>query len=314
MKKALVLYSGGLDSRLVVRMLQEQDFQITALYFALPFGCGCCNTSCNFNFRVCPNQSSSSISEGTQKENVKMEIVDVNKEPLLSEYLDLIKAPQFGTGSGINPCKDCKIFMFKKAKKYADEHGIEIIATGEVIGQRPMSQIPSAMKTIDEALGFEILRPLSAKVLPETSFEKKGLVDRKKLLGIRGRGRKEQMELAEKYKIKYPMPGGGCFLCEKEPMLRLKHLLENNLITEETLPLTMIGRHFFINKTWLVVARDAEESKLILKFPNHIKDNKGKPAIYISNESEKKKALELQDAYSTGDNIDRRNKFSKYKL
>ncbi len=300
MKKALVLYSGGLDSRLVVRMLQEQDFQITALYFALPFGCGCCNTSCNFNF--------------TQKENVKMEILDVNKEPLLSEYLEILKHPKFGTGSGINPCKDCKIFMFKKAKEYADKNNIKVIATGEVLGQRPMSQVPSAMKIIDEALGFEILRPLSAKILPETSFEKKDLVDRKRLLGIRGRGRKEQMALAEKYKIKYPSPGGGCFLCEKEPMLRLKHLLENNLITEETLPLTMIGRHFFINKTWFVVARNAEESKLILKFPNHIKDNKGKPAIYISNETGKEKALELQDAYSTGDNINQRNKFSKFKL
>ncbi|MDH3353112.1 MAG: tRNA (5-methylaminomethyl-2-thiouridylate)-methyltransferase, partial [Nanoarchaeota archaeon] len=104
MKKALVLYSGGLDSRLVVRMLQDQDFQVTALYFALPFGCGCCNLSCNFNF--------------TQKENVKMEIMDVNKEPLLSEYLEMLKNPKFGTGAGINPCKDCKIFMFKKAKEY----------------------------------------------------------------------------------------------------------------------------------------------------------------------------------------------------
>ena len=154
MKKALVLYSGGLDSRLVVRMMQDQDFQVTALYFALPFGCGCCNLSCNFKF--------------TQNEEVKMEIFNVNKEPLLGEYLDLLKNPQFGTGSGINPCKDCKVFMFKKAKEYADEHGIEVIATGEVLGQRPMSQIPSAMKTIDEALGFEVLRPLCAKVLKET--------------------------------------------------------------------------------------------------------------------------------------------------
>ena len=160
MEKALVLYSGGLDSRLVVRLLSDQNFQVTALYFALPFGCGCCNLSCNFNF--------------TQKENVKMKIIDVNKEPLLSEYLEIVKNPKFGTGSGINPCKDCKIFMFKKAKEYADKLGIKIIATGEVVGQRPMSQIPSAMKIIDEELGFEILRPLSAKKLRETSFEKIG--------------------------------------------------------------------------------------------------------------------------------------------
>ena len=300
MKKALVLYSGGLDSRLVVRMLQEQNFKITALYFSLPFGCGCCNLSCNFHF--------------TQKENVKMEIFDVNKEPLLSEYLKILKNPEFGIGSGINPCKDCKVFMFKKAKEYADKHRIEVIATGEVIGQRPMSQISSAMKIIDDAIGFEILRPLSAKRLPETSFEKKGLVDRNKFLDISGRGRKKQMELAKKYNIKYPTPGGGCFLCEKEASLRLKKLLDNNLINERTLPLTMIGRHFFINKTWFVVARNETESKIIKEFPDFIIDDTGKPAIYYSNDNGKQKALELQNAYSTGDNSKLRKKFDNYKL
>jgi tRNA-uridine 2-sulfurtransferase len=300
MKKALVLYSGGLDSRLAVRLLQDQDFEITALYFALPFGCGCCDLSCNFHF--------------TQKEKVKMIILDVNKEPLLSEYLKILKKPKFGTGAGINPCKDCKIFMFKKATEYAGQHNIEVIATGEVIGQRPMSQIPSAMKTIDNTLGFEILRPLSAKLLPETSFEKNKLVNRKKLLDISGRSRKKQMALAEKYKIKYPSPGGGCFLCEKSPATRLKHLLKNNLITEETLPLTMIGRHFYINKTWFVVARDEKESQTISKFTNHIKDDIGKPAIFMSNEKGTAKALELQNAYSTGDNEAKRKKFNKHKL
>ena len=240
--------------------------------------------------------------------------MDVNKEPLLSEYLDILKNPKHGTGAGINPCKDCKIFMFKKAKEYADKHNIELIATGEVIGQRPMSQIPSAMKTIDEQLAFEILRPLSAKKLKETHVEKSGLVNREKFLSIRGRGRKEQMALAEKYKIKYPTPGGGCFLCEKSPASRLKHLLEKNLITEKTLPLTMIGRHFYINNTWLVVARDAKESKTINSFENRIPDEKGKPSVYYSNPKEKETVLSLQQAYSTGDNEKERDKFKKYKL
>jgi len=298
MKKALVLYSGGLDSRLVVRMLQDQDFEVTALYFALPFGCGCCNLNCHFNF--------------TQKEEVKMVIQDVNKEPLLSEYLNILKKPEFGTGSGINPCKDCKVFMFRKAKEYADKNGIEVIATGEVLGQRPMSQVPRAMKIIDDAIGFEILRPLSAKSLKETEFEKKGLVDREKFLGIVGRGRKVQIELAEKYKIKYPTPGGGCFLCEKEPADRLHHLLEKDLITEETLPLTMIGRHFYVDDTWFVVARNGVESEAITKFKTHIADEKGKPSVYYSNEKGKDKALELQAAYSTGS--EDRDKFKKVKL
>ena len=280
-KRALVLYSGGLDSRLVVRLLQEQKFQIEALYFALPFGCGCCNVNCNFHF--------------TQKEKVKMTILDVNKDPLLTEYLKILKNPKHGTGSGINPCRDCKIFMFKKAKEYADKNKIDIIATGEVTDQRPMSQTPNAMKIIDKEIGFKITRPLIN-------------------LGIHGRTRTKQMALAKKFKIKYPSPAGGCLLCEKEPAKRLQHLLDKNLITEKTLPLTMLGRHFLINDTWMIVARDQKESETISKFPNHIEDAKGKPAIYRSNKKEKTKALELQEAYSTGASQAQRNKFKKYKL
>lgn len=126
MKKALVLYSGGLDSRLVVRILQKQNYNVEALYFKLPFGCGC--------------------TDSKKMENLKLTVVDVTKEPLLSEYLSILKKPKFGTGAGINPCIDCKIFMFKKAKEYADKHGHNIIATGEVPGQRPMSQTNSAQK------------------------------------------------------------------------------------------------------------------------------------------------------------------------
>jgi len=296
-KRALVLYSGGLDSRLVIRMLQDQDFEIEALHFILPFGCNGCNLLQDI---------------GTDK--IKLTTLNVQKDPLLTEYLEILKNPQHGTGAGINPCKDCKIFMFKKAKEYADKHGIEVIATGEVIGQRPMSQIGSAMKTIDEQLGFEILRPLCAKKLRETEMEKSGLVDREKLLAITGRGRKEQIALAESYEMRYPTPGGGCFLCEKSPATRLKHLLEKNLITEKTLSLTTIGRHFYINNIWFVVARDARESQIISTFPNNIQDEIGQPAIYFSKDSGKQDALNLQKAYSTGDNEEKRSKFQKYKL
>jgi tRNA-uridine 2-sulfurtransferase len=294
MKKALVLYSGGLDSRLVIRLLQEQDFKITAIYFNLPFGCNCSK----FNF--------------TKENNVKLKIFDIKKDPLLSEYLSMLKNPKHGTGAGINPCKDCKVFMFKKAKEYADKNNIKLIATGEVIGQRPMSQISSAMKTIDEQLGFEILRPLCAKKLRKTSYETSKLVNREKLLAIAGRGRKEQIKLAEKFKITYPTPGGGCLLCEPLPASRLSTLLEKNLITEKTLPLTIIGRHFYIEDTWLIVARDAKESQIISTFENHLPDDVGKPSVYFHKNSSK--ALALQEAYSTGDNEEKRNKFKKFKI
>jgi tRNA-uridine 2-sulfurtransferase len=299
-KQAVVLYSGGLDSRLAIKLLLDQGFEIHALYFNLPYGCGCCNLDCNFNF--------------TQKELVKLVVIDVTKGPLLSEYLELIKNPKYGSGSGINPCKDCKSYIFKKAKEYADSNDIEVIATGEVLGQRPMSQVSSAIKIIDEEIGFEILRPLSAKLLQETSFEKKGLIDREKLLSIQGRGRKEQMKLAEEYGIKYPSPGGGCYLCEKVPSKRLKFLLEKNLVNEKTLPLSICGRHFFIDGVWFIVARDSRESEILMRFESFIEGAKGKPAVYFNLESGKEKATQLQEAYSTGADEEERKKFREFGL
>jgi len=299
-KKALVLYSGGLDSRLAICLLAEQGFEVTAMYFNLPYGCGCCNLDCNFNF--------------TQKKEVKLKVFDVTKEPYLSEYLSLIKDPKYGTGAGINPCRDCKAYIFKKAKEYADENNIAVIATGEVLGQRPMSQVSPAMKIIDNEIGYEMLRPLSAKLLQETSWEKSGLVDRSKLLDIQGRGRKVQMQLAEKYKMKYPTPGGGCLLCEKAPAQRLKILLEKNLVNEKTLPLSILGRHFMVGDCWIVVARNGLECSTIDTFKNSIVGEQGQPSVYFSKESGKDDARKLQLAYATGDNEKERDKFDEFKI
>jgi tRNA-specific 2-thiouridylase len=297
MEKALVLYSGGLDSRLVVRVMKEQGFEVEALSFKLPFGCSACSSL-----------------DGLDVDDVRLSVFDVSKDPLLSEYLDILKSPKFGTGSGINPCKDCKIFMFRKAKEYFDEHGFDVIASGEVLGQRPMSQTGGGMKMIDEELGFEVLRPLCAKRLTETSYEKDGLVDREKLFDISGRGRKGQMELAEKFGISYPSPGGGCFLCEKWPAKRIRKLLDEDMINEKSLPLVSVGRHFWIDGVWFVVARDSVECEVILNFENSIKDDYGKPAVYFSDEKGREKAKELQEAYSTGEKDEERAKFAEVKI
>jgi len=300
--KALVLYSGGLDSRLVIEILRQQKLEITALKFILPFSC----------------DKPQNIPE---PKNIKIITLDMRKDPLLKEYLSILKNPKHGTGSGINPCKDCKIFMLEKAYEYAQKNGIPIIATGEVLGQRPISQTSLGLKTIDENLNFQILRPLSAKALPETEAEKSKLIDREQLYKIIGRGRKEQIRLAEKFKIKFPTPGGGCFLCEKAPAKRLNYLIKNNLITETTIPLTTIGRHFLIENTWLVVARNETESRIISKFKTHLPDDNGKPAIYYQKICEtpnptpqKEIAKKLQTAYSTGDNQNLRDKFKNQKL
>ncbi len=261
MEKCLVLFSGGLDSRLAVKLMQEKGYNVEAIFFNLPFGCGCCNFNCTFKF--------------TQMQDVKLTIIDCTKGKLLKEYLEIIKNPKHGTGTGINPCRDCKIFMFRKAKEYADKKGIKIIATGEVLGQRPMSQTKQAMQIIDKQLGFKIHRPLIEA-------------------GLQGRSRKPQIELAKKFKIKYPNPAGGCLLCEKVPGKRIKFLLEKNLITEKTLPLTKLPRHIYMNNEWFVVGKNEQENKIIEKFKTSIKSGKGKPAVYYQKSPETAKQIQKE--------------------
>jgi tRNA-uridine 2-sulfurtransferase len=284
-KLALVLYSGGLDSRLTVKLLQEKGYQIEALHFSLPFGCGCCNLDCNFNF--------------TQLQGVKLTILNVTKDPLLKEYLGIIKKPKHGTGKGVNPCKDCKIWMFKKAKAYVDEKYPKqevLIATGEVLGQRPMSQTSSAMELIDRKIGFKISRPLTE-------------------MGIVGRSRKKQMELAKKYDIKYPNPGGGCILCEKALRNRLSTLFEKDLVNEKTLALSMLGRHFMIKGNWFVVARNGEETAIVEAQKNIIRGKAGAPAVYFHKKSKQAQetATKLQKAYQDK-NLKKIKEFGEFKL
>jgi len=266
-EKCIILFSGGLDSRLVVKIMQERGFEIVALYFNLPFGCGCCDFGCNFNF--------------TQRSGVKFKIFDCSSGKLLKEYFEILKNGKHGRGAGFNPCIDCKIFMFKKAIEFARKNKIKVVATGEVLGQRPMSQTSKAMKIIDAELGFKLVRPLME-------------------LGISGRNRKKQMELAKEFKINYPTPAGGCLLCEKQLRKKFKILLNNDLINEKTLKLVNIGRHFFQDECWLVVGRNEKENLVIEKFENCFKSVKGKPAVYYFKKKGEGFAEELQENYKTG--------------
>ena len=159
--KALILLSGGLDSRLACRIMREQigKDNIEALLFILPFGAGCCaDKYCVFRF--------------CQKEGIKLRVIDCTKGKLLQEYMELIRSPRYGYGSGINPCIDCRIFMFKKAKEIMEKEGFDVVVTGEVVGERPMSQRKKAMDIIENESGLKgkLLRPLNAKFLPETQI------------------------------------------------------------------------------------------------------------------------------------------------
>lgn len=301
------MFSGGLDSRLAVKIMQEQGFEIVALFFKLPFGTGCCDEGCSFNF--------------SQMQEIKLKIFDCTKGELFKEYLKTIKKPTYGRGAGINPCIDCRIFMLKKAKEFADKEKVEIIATGEVLGERPMSQQKKSMEIVEKESGLKgrLLRPLSAKLLPETNAEKNGLVNRKKLLDIQGRRREKQIALAKKFNINYPSPGGGCLLCEKAFKERFKHILDRG-INEEERNLVGIGRHFVIDSIWVVIGRDEKENKII----EHLGKNKdliipdfvGPSAIILDkcDEQVRKKVGKLIIAYSKKDSLEERKKFDKWKI
>ena len=306
LKKCIVLFSGGLDSRLALKIMQEQGFETTALFFKLPFGTGCCNENCSFNF--------------SQIQGIKLNVIDCTKGELLQEYLNLIRKAEHGRGAGINTCVDCRIFMFKKAKEFADAQGIDLIVSGEVLGERPMSQMKKSMGNIEEKSGLKgrLLRPLSAKLLPETQAEKFGLINKEKLYDIHGRKREKQIELAKKFKINYPSPAGGCLLCEKELKNRLKKLLDRGL-NEDEINLVGIGRHFWINKCWVILGRNEKENKIIenVKSGEKIIPDYPAPSAIILDKFNKKikdKIELLIKSYSKKEDLKTRELFYKYRL
>jgi len=250
--KALVLLSEGLDSRLAYKILEEQigKKNIEAVFFLLPF--------------ISRRQDKSRVFKFTQKQGIKLHIIDVTKGKLFTEYIKMIRKPKFSRGTALNPCIDCHIFMLKKAKKLAEKVKADIIATGEVLGERPLSQNKKALLLVEKEAGLKgkLLRPLSAKLLPETEAEKKGLIERNKLLDIQGRQRKKQISLAKKYNITFPSPGGGCLLCEKEYCKKLKPLL-NKKLTYQDIKLLSIGRHFEVSQ--IILGKNKEENKLLEK-------------------------------------------------
>jgi hypothetical protein len=182
-----------------------------------------------------------------------------------AEYLEIIKRPEHGRGSGMNPCLDCRIFMFSRAREYMAERAADFVATGEVLGERPMSQRRRAMELIERESGLAgfIVRPLSGKLMPESLPERKGLVRREKLMAIRGRSRKPQFELAQALAIKdYLCPAGGCLLTDAEFSARLRDLLEHNPdFTSADARLLSLGRHFRLpSGAKVVVGRNEGEN------------------------------------------------------
>ncbi len=247
MVKAAGLFSGGLDSMLAVCLLRKQNIEVEAVTFTTPF----------FGYER--------ALKSAEHIKVKHNVIDITED-----YIEILKNPRYGYGKNMNPCIDCHGFMFKKLGELMPEMKADFLFSGEVLGQRPMSQNRNSLKIVEKISGFEkyILRPLSALLLEETEMEKKGLVDRTLLLDLNGRTRKPQIQLAEEFNINtYPEPAGGCKLTKPGFSNRLKDLLNYEKPPPRlSFELLGIGRHFRISKNIkFIVGRDEQDNDTIIK-------------------------------------------------
>ncbi len=227
--RALGLCSGGLDSILSALVLKSQGVDVTWISFETPF-----------------------FSADKAKAAARMNRIPIMVKDITPQYMEMMKAPPCGFGKNMNPCMDCHTLMFKMAGGIMEEKGFDFLFSGEVMGQRPMSQTKSALRYVEKNSGHDgyIVRPLSAKVLPETLAEQKGLVMREKLLDITGRSRKPQMQLAKDFNVTdYPAPAGGCLLTDIGFSKRLKDLFDHkDTYATNELHLLKFGRHLRLDE------------------------------------------------------------------
>ena len=244
------LCSGGLDSMLAGLVLREQGIEVEWVTFETPF----------FN--------AAKARKASQTTGIPLTV-----KPIYPVYIGMLKNPPAGYGKYMNPCMDCHALMFRMAGEIMQQRKFDFLFSGEVLGQRPMSQTKTSLRYVEKHSGFEgyVLRPLTAKNLPETIPEKEGLVDRERLLDIAGRGRKAQIQLAKKFGITdYPAPAGGCLLTDVGYTKRLRDLFDHqDNCTEEELHLLKFGRHYRLNpQTKLIVGRTEKDNENILKYHN----------------------------------------------
>ena len=251
---AIALFSGGLDSALAILLMLKQNIKVTALTFMTHFGCDISDhSSCGGN----PYPVSEKFG------------FDVKLMHLGDKFIEIVKNPKYGYGKNMNPCVDCRILMLREAKVFMDLIGADFIITGEVLGQRPKSQMRNMMNTVlrDSDLSGHLVRPLSAKLFDETIPEKEGLLDRNQLEDISGRSRRRQMDMAEQFGLEdYPSPAGGCLLTDPSYSRRLKDLLTHSPnIDFNDLNLLRTGRHFRLNENSKVIIgrNEADNDKLL---------------------------------------------------
>ncbi len=254
MVRALGLTSGGLDSILSALVLKEQGIEVVWVNFETPF-----------------------FSSDRARSAARMTGIPLRVKNITRVYVEMLKNPNCGYGTNMNPCLDCHALMLEIAGSMMTKEGFDFLFTGEVMGQRPMSQTKPSLRYVEKRSGFagHILRPLSAKLLPPTIPEERGLVDRERLLDISGRSRKRQMELAEAFGISdYPGPGGGCLLTDIGFSRRLKDLFEHQDDYEQRdFELLKHGRHFRLDNNYkVVVGRTREDNRQISRLIDPHKD------------------------------------------
>ncbi|WP_263833929.1 argininosuccinate synthase domain-containing protein [Sulfurospirillum oryzae] len=274
--KALVLYSGGLDSMLAMKLLTQQGIEVIALHINIGFGV--------------KEDHFDTLKRRAEIAGATLEVIDVR-----DEYLQkVLFSPKYGYGKQFNPCIDCHGFMFSVAKSLLPRYGASFIATGEVVGQRPMSQNKDALRLVkkiaddlDEDL---ILRPMSALVMEETKPEREGWVDRSRLLGFNGRGRNAQLSLAKELGWEdYPTPAGGCLLTDVQFSIRMRDFTKYDSFAKEDIEVLKNGRHFRLPEgAKLVIGRNEKENDIIDSLNNpkfnllHVNEDMSAPSSLLS--------------------------------
>lgn len=257
-RKAIALLSGGLDSLLAIAVVRAQGVEVEALHFYTGFSI--------VERRRRLGQGRSARGDAIRLSGARLgatvRIVDVSQE-----YLEVVLHPRYGYGANVNPCLDCHLFMLRKARQHMVQIGADFVITGEVLGQRPMSQHRNALRLLERESRLEglLLRPLSARLLPSTTPEKERWVDRERLYAFQGRSRKPQMQLAEELGLKeYPQPAGGCLLTDGNYARRFHDLVghtDTEALTPDDMMLLAMGRHFRVSEqAECIVGRDEAEN------------------------------------------------------
>ena len=251
--KAIGIVSGGLDSLLATRLVMDMGFEVLALHFVMGFE---------------PNRGTEVISkpQSILQLGVECEVVDIRRE-----FLKILARPRHGYGANLNPCIDCKIYMLSRAREKMEALSAAFVFSGEVLGQRPMSQRMQALELIAKESGLEgnLVRPLCGGLLPPTTPEKQGILNREKLECIQGRSRTAQMALVEKLTVgDYPTPAGGCLLTDPSFAARTADLMNRRpgkILRIDDPRLLMVGRHIILPQGGKAVIGRREEENIVIE-------------------------------------------------